>query len=46
MNMFLVQHVNDPTRGTNKIHVDLVLSSEQNMVENVCVGEPFSDHNS
>jgi ribonuclease P/MRP protein subunit RPP40 len=41
---FLVQCVEDCTRGKNVL--DLVLTSEENMVENVRVGEPFgtSDH--
>jgi Endonuclease-reverse transcriptase len=41
---FLVQSVEDCTRGKNVL--DLVLTSEENMVENLVVGEPFgtSDH--
>jgi len=41
---FLVQCVEDCTRGKNVL--DLVLTSEENMVENLEVGEPFatSDH--
>jgi ribonucleases P/MRP protein subunit RPP40 len=41
---FLVQCVEDCTRGKNVL--DLVLTSEENMVENLTVGEPFgsSDH--
>ena len=44
-NCFLVQHVDKPTRGNNIL--DLVLSSNENMVENLTVKEPFgtSDHN-
>jgi hypothetical protein len=42
---FLVQHVNVPTRGDNIL--DLVFTSEDNMVENIEVREHFSssDHN-
>ena len=41
---FLVQCVEDGTRGRNVL--DLVFTSEENMVENLSVGEPFvtSDH--
>ena len=41
---FLYQHVNEETRGRNIL--DLVLSSEENMVVGLEVGEPFgtSDH--
>ena len=41
---FLWQHVDVATRGENIL--DLVLSSEQNLVESLTVGEPFgnSDH--
>lgn len=38
---FLYQHVGVATRGDNIL--DLVLSSEQNMVENLEVKEPFGD---
>ena len=43
---FLYQHVHAPTRGGNIL--DLILSTEQNMVENVEVVESLgsSDHNS
>ena len=42
---FLVQHVDQPTRGNNIL--DLVLSSNEALVENLLVNEPFgtSDHN-
>lgn len=42
---FLVQHVKEPTRGENIL--DLVLTSDENMVECLQVREPFgtSDHN-
>jgi len=41
---FLFQHVQDPTRGKNML--DLVFTSEKNMIENLVVGENFgtSDH--
>src|SRR5579864_8235140 len=41
---FLVQCVDDCTRGKNVL--DLVLTSEENMADNLIVGEPFgtSDH--
>ena len=41
---FLSQLVNQPTRSNN--YLDLILSSDENIVENVNVGEPFktSDH--
>ena len=41
---FLYQHVLEATRGENIL--DLVLSSEEHMIENLEVGEPFgsSDH--
>src|SRR6266568_4819827 len=41
---FLFQHVDEPTRGKNIL--DLVLTSEENMIENLSVGERFgtSDH--
>jgi ribonuclease P/MRP protein subunit RPP40 len=44
MIIFLVQCVDDCTRGKNVL--DLVLTSEENMVDNLIVGEPFgtSDH--
>ena len=43
-NAYLFQNVLDSTRGKNIL--DLVLSSEENMIENLEVGEPFgtSDH--
>lgn len=41
--LFLTQHVCDATRGENIL--DLILSSEPNMVGQVRVSEPFSDHN-
>ncbi len=41
--LFLTQHVCDATRGENIL--DLMLSSEPNMVGQVRVNEPFSDHN-
>ena len=42
---FLIQHVRDPTRGENIL--DLVLSSQLNMIDKLVVQEPFgtSDHN-
>ncbi len=45
LDCYLVQKVNEPTRGENIL--DLVLVSDENMVENVKVSEPFgtSDHN-
>ena len=41
---FMQQHVMEPTRGENTL--DLVLTTDENMVENVSVGEHFgnSDH--
>ena len=41
---FLIQHVEDNTRGKNIL--DLVFTSEENMIENLRVGELFgtSDH--
>ena len=41
---FLTQHVTEPTRGNNTL--DLVISTEENLVEEVTVGEEFgtSDH--
>ena len=41
---FLVQHVDEPTRENNIL--DLVFTSEENMIENLYVGEHFgtSDH--
>jgi hypothetical protein len=44
LNNFLLQLVDEPTRGKN--YLDLVLSSEENMVQNLSVGEQFetSDH--
>ena len=41
---FLTQHVTEPTRGENIL--DLVISTEENLVEEVNVGEEFgtSDH--
>jgi ribonuclease P/MRP protein subunit RPP40 len=44
LNNFLLQLVDEPTRGNN--YLDLVLSSEENMVQNLSVGEQFetSDH--
>jgi len=41
---FLIQHVEEPTRGKNIL--DLVFTSEENMIENLSVGEHFgtSDH--
>ena len=43
-NNFLCQVIDEPTRGRN--YLDLVLSSEESMVQNVLVEEPFetSDH--
>ena len=43
-NNFLAQLVEEPTRGNN--YLDLILSSDSSLVENVLVGEPFetSDH--
>ena len=40
----LIQHVDEPTRGKNIL--DLVFTSEKNMIENLSVGEHFgtSDH--
>ena len=44
-NNFLIQNVNEPTRLDNIL--DLVLSTEENLVQNVKVGEQIanSDHN-
>lgn len=41
---FLIQVVDEPTRGKNVL--DLVFTTEENMIENLTVGEPFgtSDH--
>ena len=41
---FLIQHVDEPTRKNNIL--DLVFTSEENMIENLSVGEHFgtSDH--
>mgnify|MGYP003454744837 FL=1 len=41
---FLHQHVMNPTR--NKNILDLVITSDENIIENISVGEPFhsSDH--
>ena len=41
---FMQQHVMEPTRGDNIL--DLVITSDENMVESVSVGEHFntSDH--
>src|SRR6218665_1542969 len=41
---FMQQHVMEPTRGDNIL--DLVITSEENMIENMSVGEHFntSDH--
>ena len=43
-NNFLYQLVEEPTRGKN--YLDLILSSEEGMIQNVAVQEPFetSDH--
>ena len=41
--LFLTQHVHVETRGENI--VDLILSTEPNMIDAVRVKEPFSDHN-
>ena len=43
-NNFLYQVIDEPTRGKN--YLDLILSSEENMAQNVIIGEPFetSDH--
>ena len=42
---FLYQHIHKPTRAGNIL--DLVLSTEQNMIENITVNESLgtSDHN-
>lgn len=40
---FLHQLVNEPTRDKNIL--DLVLATNNDLVNNVAVGEPFSDHN-
>ena len=40
---FLHQLVNEPTRDKNLL--DLVLTTNNDLVNNVTVGEPFSDHN-
>ena len=40
---FLHQLVNEPTRDKNLL--DLVLTTNYDMVNNLTVGEPFSDHN-
>ena len=41
---FLIQHAGKPTRGKNIL--DLVFTSEENMIENLSIGEHFgtSDH--
>ena len=43
-NNFLTQLVDEPSRGKN--YLDLVISSDENMVDSLSVGEPFetSDH--
>ena len=41
--LFLTQHVHVETRGENI--VDLILSTEPNMIDAIRVKEPFSDHN-
>ncbi|KAJ8031241.1 hypothetical protein HOLleu_27911 [Holothuria leucospilota] len=41
--LFLTQHVKAPTRGENIL--DLVLTTSPELVENLQVREPFSDHN-
>lgn len=41
---FLTQLVNQPTRESNIL--DLVLTTSPDLVDNLAVGEPFSDHNS
>ena len=44
-NSFLIQHVLEPTRGENILY--LVLSSQNELVDNVKIHEPFGkiDHN-
>src|SRR6218665_3378051 len=37
---FMQQHVMEPTRGKNML--DLVITSDENMIENVSVGEHFN----
>ena len=41
---FLIEHVDEPTRQKNIL--DIVFTSEENMIENLSVGEHFgtSDH--
>ena len=41
--LFLTQHVHVETRGENIL--DLILSTEPNMIDAVRVKDPFSDHN-
>jgi hypothetical protein len=40
---FFSQIVNEPTRGSNIL--DLVLTTSTDHIQDVQVGEPFSDHN-
>lgn len=42
-NLYLTQHVTKATKQNNIL--DHVLPSQPNLVENVKVEEPFSDHN-
>ena len=44
-NRFLTQHMQEPTRGDNVL--DIVLSSQKELVDNVKIHEPLgnSDHN-
>ena len=41
--LFLTQHAHNATRSENTL--DLVLSSEPNMVDQISVRKPSSDHN-
>ena len=41
--LFLIQHVHVETRGENIL--DLILSTEPNMIDAIRVKDPFSDHN-
>ena len=41
---FMSQQVLEPTRGKNML--DLVITTNEGLIRNLQVGEPFSDHNS
>lgn len=40
---FMLQLVLEPTRGKNILH--LVITTNEGLIRNLQVGEPFSDHN-